>query len=1077
MSDNSLSVVQLTKEILGAKWTLGYEVLLDITGEFREHFIQQNAECRTLLFDTVLEMRLAGRLKDAEKLDHLAKSVLGGPLLESSKSALLVLLLCARNLRKSRTETYRHVFESQEIARNTIFLSSGTKGETEKDSGLFSFPLGTEDSSRSSSFPPRSSSSTSNNTLDFEDALASTARYALELETQRWANVLDVSPISGAREPVNVRFPRSIFDSKPWSKYRSFVKKLRVLEPIVKSPVSEVMSRDERILQHVFCRCICGPEYDEIVAHPDDSYELNRLQGFLLGSDELSDETKRALLGRTDTTRQRRWAHKLLTTIRSSKDEVTELTIRSSACGALFQDILSFSRVYAPHALGRSLKAVLSFTEMFADDYYRSLLERVRDGSMVPRNKSWALLSEAESMISDMYYLGELLSKLESTDGLSCAVLNVLMKDASQSIGNSALNDLFVRVLMTYMDFVWDWFFEASCRRDSRREFFGTMIGLSARGSELLQTEDELRAKELAEASDEEEETSSGLYPSIFTHEQALFLIRAGRSRSLLQYFGLEKDALAEKPACLNSSLLGSDLNLCRSHLETYARSIDSGDNVLCELDTAQHEEATISVQLGSANGYKKLKEHHSAEVSESFSDIVNGSTNQVDGCEEQKRTGKQEVVSFEAESSIASLFQLASGDIDSGCPRFEHQDSMTQSFTWERLSEGAPVKSQNLIEIYSPPLNIVFGEFMMQPLRKIDKLVQSKVMQCFVQKLNLYDHFQNLRAHVLLGAGDFANALVGQIEGAARTSEANEKYIQRRVNAAMTFYGTSGAGGRYLRDRTLLNRCLRTALNLYSRNQNAFADLLFLDSEGHAIEDESASGSVSLWDHPVEFKYNVDFPLNIIFSDEVMSLYSKISDFFLRVLRAKLSLRSLFGLSRRNSILYNTSNGSLLSNKQLQVCLWNFSWHAEHFVSIFGGFEMDQVLGTAWCEFEASWNETSCIWDLRDAHKKFLENSVRRCLLGEKHKSVVSVMSGGFDIVVKVDKKILSFCHPDAINAPVEVDNVVDLLVSASASLKRRSIFLTDVLRRLIESRAFPHLEDLLTRLDFNYFYQGSAS
>eukprot|EP00737_Agarophyton_chilense_P000875 gb/GEZJ01000971.1/.p1 GENE.gb/GEZJ01000971.1/~~gb/GEZJ01000971.1/.p1 ORF type:complete len:1075 (-),score=164.51 gb/GEZJ01000971.1/:5021-8245(-) len=1070
MSEHSVSVVQLSKKLLGDKWILGFEVLIDITGEFRKNFMHSYEDCNALLFDTVLEMRLVGRLQDAKKLQHLSKTAECGSLGESSSPILTVMLLCAQNLRrKKKTDKHQLHFNLETLVNNIHSLSilEGVEGSSSKDLGFFPFPLGIDDIDESDSIPSRYFSTTSSNATYFEDSLAAASRYALELETQKWENAVCPSRTSSERETVRTGFPSSIFDFEPWKKCKSVVKKLIVQEPITDCSLSKELSRDEQVLQHVFCRCICGPEFDEIVAHPGDTYELNRLQAVLLGSDELSEETKKALLGRTDTSRQRRWAHELLTTMRHSHDEVTEFTMRSSAYGALYQDVLSFSKVYARHALGRSLKAVISFTEEFADDYYQSLLECIQGRSILPRNKPWALLSEAESKISDMFYLGELLSKLESTDGLSCSVLNVLMKYSSQYTGSPALNALFVRVLMTYMDFVWDWFFEASCRIDSRHEFFGTVLGLSARGSEFLQTEDEYRPNELAETSGDDKEEICGLYPSIFTHEQALFLIRAGRSRSLLQYFGLENGALAKKPAFLNSSLVGNDLNLCRAHLESYGQVVDSVDNIPNELALKEDISSPFAPLLPGSDKFG-LQE-------EDYSPAINGiSVDKSDTCEDHKDAAEEEFKACRIGADWPPIFQLDQSEIDADPRDLEGQDSRPHRyFTWKRLSEGAPAKTHKLVEVYSPPLTIVFGEFMMHPLRKIDKLVQTKVMQSFIQNQNLFDHFHNVRAHVLLGAGDFAHALVGQIEGAARTSEANEKYIQRRVNAAMTFYGTSGAGGRYLRDRTLLNRCLRTALNLYSRKQNAYADLLLLDSEGHAGEGEGSSRNNSLWDQPVEFKYNVDFPLNIIFSDEVMSLYSRISDFFLRVLRAKLSLRSLFDLSRRNSIIYKPPNDKIFNSKQLQVCLWNFSWHAEHFVSIFGGFEMDQVLGTAWTEFESSWDRTKCIWDLRDAHKKFLENSIRRCLLGEKHKSVVSVMSGGFDIVVKVDKKILSVCHPDSMNASIEVDNVVDLLVSATASLKRRSIFLADVLRRLIESRAFPHLEDLLTRLDFNYFYQ----
>ncbi|PXF43115.1 Gamma-tubulin complex component 6 [Gracilariopsis chorda] len=1073
--DRGSSILQLTKKLWKEKWILGYEVLLDITGEFRKHHIRTNAECESLLFDVTTELRAAGRVDDANQLEVLAKPVTGESG-SSSESVLLVLLLCAQNLRRKPRTVPGLLFSSDSF----VNTRKATPSSDNRPNGFFDISISeifNESGGTGDTIPGSSKShslSSSNSTYDFEDCLAARARSAIEQKALWLENKMRPSPLALTSKSKISNQPTSVYDLDQWKAFRPLEKEHVSYVPTpTDASLLSTASRDERILQHVFCRCVSGPEFDELVVHSDDDYQLNKLQAVLLGSQQLSEETKKNLLGRTDTTRQRRWAHQLLTKVRAPQDEVTELTIRSSVCGALYQDILSFSNVYASLDLGRSLQAVITFIEEKTESYYFSLLDSVQDHTVLPRNKPWSLLNKAESMISDMYHLGELLSMLETTDGSSFSVLTVLKEHASKQTCSSTLNQMFLNVFMTYMDFVWDWFFEASCRRDSKHEFFGTMLGLSARGSESLRSGDIIQGEDGLDTPRQESELIHGLFPSIFSEDQALFILRAGRSRSLLQYFGLETGNLANKPQLPSGSHCRNNLNLLRARLDEYVQCLKSPGS-----PTEQHP--TISEpDLNTSHGLKAMGapvDDKDDPLSKTLSTDCESFVVENHPHEAQDSLIQKSLYVADTLSTIPLAFQMIMVESEDDDNAFQGDIEFQSCFTWNQILPMSS-QSQDLTDPYCPPLSLVSRGFLLQPLRVIDELVQTKVMRSFVQDLDLFGHLKNLRSHILLGAGDFANALVGQIEGAARTSEATERYIQRRVNAAMTFYGTSGAGGRYLRDRTLLNRCLRTALNLYSRVHNPYADLLFMDSVSHVDERESASGKISLWDHSMEFKYHVEFPLNIIFSEEAMAMYSKISDFFLRVLRAKQSLRSLFVLSRRNSSLYKRSEERLSHNKRLQVAIWNFSWQAEHFVSIFGGFEMDQVLGTAWDKFKSSWENTDNIWDLRDAHMRFLNVSVRRCLLGEKHKSVLSVMSGGFDIVVKIDKQIISVCYPDMISAPVETENVIDLLISASASLKRRSMFLTDVLGRLIESGGFPHLEDLLTRLNFNYFYQASAS
>ncbi|CDF40083.1 unnamed protein product [Chondrus crispus] len=355
------------------------------------------------------------------------------------------------------------------------------------------------------------------------------------------------------------------------------------------------------------------------------------------------------------------------------------------------------------------------------------------------------------------------------------------------------------------------------------------------------------------------------------------------------------------------------------------------------------------------------------------------------------------------------------------------------------------------------------YAKRLLSPLRFSDDEVQKKVLSFYVEDLRIFEHFGNLRAHILLGAGDFATILVEQIDAASRLSEEDESYIERRTHAALTFYGSAGPGIRSLRDQVHLNRCLRMALNLYSKDAKAHTNCLSLD----AVEDEG-SRKVSLWGTAVEVQYNVDYPLDLLFSQKVLAMYSKIFNLLLRILRAKRSLRSLFMTSRRNSALRRSPHARFSSDKKVGSALWDFCWQAEHFVSVFGGFQTEQVLGSTWTAFQTSWDTARTIWELKDSHVQYLNDCTHRCLLESRHKSILGVMTEGFDIVINVEKQ-LSITIEDCTGMGRNSGDVFfDLLKSSSVSLRRRIVFLRDALQRLFDDGPHPHLHDLLTSLGF---------
>lgn len=782
---------------------------------------------------------------------------------------------------------------------------------------------------------------------------------------------------------------------------------------------------------------------------------LPPLARLLLTSHETHTTTHTLAHNRTRRVLLRRAAQTLLLRRDGPVDPLAQLIGAAEACGAVYRDILSFADAYlAMTGPQRTLRALAGHAADVCAVFHARLRRAANDDSVALRNRAWHVLHEAEAGIPDMCVLADVLALVDSSDGSSVSLLNLALAVNVRNPGNSAILALLYRLLTPYMAHVWDWVFEASCRRDIEGQFFGSRLGLAS----ISQSEN------MAAAEDPRPYNEPGLcalYPDIFNKQQALFLLRAGRTRELLSFFGLQNGVLGIRPRDLQ--LDAPDVTSAKIEAELSAlvdkivrdSEVNSGAEYKDEGTPVIVDSVTTIVSTDQCQSEQRYPDPLPRFRPLTIMDLQNG-THAFDASDVPRPVfwSIEDLEEMSDEDGQKEPFTLLLNNYEEQCIRLE-SSTLPGFVDGERLPHGT-----------------LFAEFILKPLRRIDKVVQEKVMQQFVDEIQLFEHLRNLRAHALLGAGDFASVLVEQIDIVNRTSEANEKYIHRRANAAMTFYGTSGAGEKNLRDRMHLNRCLRTALNLYSAHGHQFAELLQLDSVISQEDEFSSSEKLGLWDTRMELKYDAKFPLTIVLSDEAIGMYSKLFDLFVRVLRARKSLARLFMVSRRRRVLNRLKGTRGLADLKLQGTLWQFCWHAEHFVSIFGGFEMEQVLGGCWDRFESGWAGVKNIWELRDRHNMFLEESIKRCLLNEKHKNVLKVMSGGFDIVVAVDQGVEKLITRTSQGPHSETKDVIDLLSSSTASLKRRCAFLTDVLERLLESGTLPHLRYLLNRLNFNHYY-----
>lgn len=318
-----------------------------------------------------------------------------------------------------------------------------------------------------------------------------------------------------------------------------------------------------------------------------------------------------------------------------------------------------------------------------------------------------------------------------------------------------------------------------------------------------------------------------------------------------------------------------------------------------------------------------------------------------------------------------------------------------------------------------------------------LDENFQARLLYLFAAKLKVYEHLNNLFSFALLGAGNFADALISQLDVAFAQCEKNEKFLSMRSKASLTFVSAADPIGKLRRIDLYLQKSLRTALN-FSLAQDRVGAEMGLSS------DVQHNGSQNLWGDRIHFHYKVDYPLDVVITNSCTQAYSLLFDFFLKLRRATNGIHSLFVLTRRvSNVRSRTINHT--SMQKTRTLLWYFCWEAQHFLYEVREKTMRIVLERFSNYKEDLWADVDTVWELKRRLEHLLHWSLDTCFLSHEHQSLLGVLTVGFQIIISIEGKL----HKSHISSRSSHD-VEDMLRSATFSLKRRMHFFQDMLHRL---------------------------
>ncbi|GAX86220.1 hypothetical protein CEUSTIGMA_g13633.t1 [Chlamydomonas eustigma] len=237
---------------------------------------------------------------------------------------------------------------------------------------------------------------------------------------------------------------------------------------------------------------------------------------------------------------------------------------------------------------------------------------------------------------------------------------------------------------------------------------------------------------------------------------------------------------------------------------------------------------------------------------------------------------------------------------------------------------------------------------------------VDQRVMEMLINKFDLAKHCDAMRRYVLLGQGDFVQALMDTAQADLNQDASSVSEIS-------------------------LNHAVRQAI---SASNTKYDDEDIVDRV-RARKSKAHGGGELGWD-VFRLHYEMRGPLSTLFTPSAQSQYFRVFQLLWRLKRAECDLSNTWKVLKceveRTAAKFNSYSpgGANHAVAVARKCL-RLRSEMSHFCTNFQYYIMFEVLEAAWQEFQHQASSAADMDELIFAHEKYLSTLVRKALLGEQ--------------------------------------------------------------------------------------------
>ncbi|CAF1290773.1 unnamed protein product [Adineta steineri] len=373
--------------------------------------------------------------------------------------------------------------------------------------------------------------------------------------------------------------------------------------------------------------------------------------------------------------------------------------------------------------------------------------------------------------------------------------------------------------------------------------------------------------------------------------------------------------------------------------------------------------------------------------------------------------------------------------------PQFKYNDT----FNFHIKEKEPQLSNENFAKSWfnydMSPLR-VWLEHSISPLIYVQsQLVNRALLNYFFDELKLLYHLNNLRSYYFLATGRFGVAFCSELSRILLTND--DVQIIYRVNS--------------------MRQILYTSLD-QAGELNNLTDVLQLTAK------MDIPNSISLLDSTLfdyfDLQYNIQWPLNIVISPDMLEKYKIIFRFLLRILIVKQVLNEIWimlkACKRQNSTL---------------TPLHQYRHQMQHFMTVLSNYITNQVIQIAWNEFLRKIQKAKHINEIAAAHSEYLDKTMLNCLLTPNAAPILNEVNRVLTLIIRFRCQLKTFSWIlDATYTDVS-DTSIQALRTTFEKYHIAVLSLFKVLSKLVEKGYKTSLGDLLIRLNHNGYYNRIAT
>lgn len=287
--------------------------------------------------------------------------------------------------------------------------------------------------------------------------------------------------------------------------------------------------------------------------------------------------------------------------------------------------------------------------------------------------------------------------------------------------------------------------------------------------------------------------------------------------------------------------------------------------------------------------------------------------------------------------------------------------------------------------EIFNLSLSFFVQRSLLLPVRTQCQMVNRSLMALLIgNEHRLMKHLDTLRQFLFLDNGPFSYSLARSI--GQRLGQLT--HAHQLVNVpSMSFV-------------------LQTALNAVHADEHYASRLSFYVKESPALQPKSHFDVLDCF----TLRYRVEWPLNLILTEEIMDSYSQIFSFVLQVRLAAWSMQDVFvQMMKLNSDAWLPIHGARQG--------------IEFFVHTMLHYVMSQLLSLAWNDFVNELKKSArSLDDLYNIHANYVHRAKARLLLTAKSASLMKIIRDALGLSLKFRSILLAanFRHSPQLQAQV---------------------------------------------------------